>query len=116
MRGWLGARMPPSFVGPRLMKLSGWSRITIAITVAWLFALAGFVGYEHQSSNMFCQFDGDGPVCQHIFWLWSHISPQRFEFMLRLRRVLATATAPIAVLWFCFGLVVWIRAGFKRMS
>jgi hypothetical protein len=88
----------------------------VAITVAWLLALAGFVGYEHHSSNVFCQFDGDGPVCQHIFWLWSYVAPQKFEFTLRLGRLLATAFVPVAVLWLCFGAVVWVRAGFKRTS
>jgi hypothetical protein len=98
------------------MKLSGWSRIMVAITAAWLLALAGFVVYEHQSSNVFCQFDGDGPVCRHIFWLWSYVSPQKFEFTLRLGRFLVTAIVPVTVLWFCFGAVVWVRAGFKKTS
>lgn len=95
------------------MKLTGWSRIMIAITVSWLLALAGIVCYEHQSSNVFCQFDGEGAVCQHIFWLWAYVAQGKFEFTLRLGRLLYTALVPVAVLWLCFGAVVWIRAGFK---
>ena len=95
------------------MKLSGWSRIMVAITVAWLLALGGFVAYEHQNSNVFCQFGVEGHVCQHIFWVWSYIAPQKFEFTLSLGRLLVTAIAPVAVLWFCFGTVVWVRAGFN---
>ena len=98
------------------MKLTGWSRIMVAITVAWLLALAGFVGYEHQSSNAFCQFGDNSPVCQHIFWLWAYVAPEKFEFTLRHGRLLATALVPVTVLWFCFGAVVWVRAGFKRTS
>ena len=95
------------------MKLSGWSRIMIAITIAWLLALAGLVVYEHQSSNVFCQFDGEGGVCQHIFWMWAHSAPEKFEFTLRLGRLLINALIPVAVMWFCFGAVIWIKAGFK---
>jgi len=98
----------------KLMNLTGWSRIMIAITVAWLLVLAGFVSYEHQSSNVFCQFDGEGAVCQHIFWLWAYVAQGKFEFTLMLGRLLTTALVPVAVLWFCFGAVVWIKAGFKR--
>ena len=98
------------------MKLTGWSRIMVAITIAWLLALAGLVSYEHQSSNVFCQFDSEGAACQHIFWLWVYAAPGVSEFTLRYGRLLATALVPIALLWFCFGAVVWVRAGFKGTS
>ena len=88
----------------------------VSITVAWLFSLGGFVIYEHQSSNVFCQFDGEGATCQHIFWLWAYVAPNVFEFKLMYGRLLLTAFVPIALLWFCFGAVVWIRAGFKGTS
>jgi len=107
-----GERLPLGL----LMKLAGWSRIMVAITVAWFLALAGLVGYEHQSSNVFCQLDGEGAVCQHIFWLWAYVSPGKYEFTLRYGRLFATALIPVAVLWFCFGAVVWVRAGFKGAS
>jgi hypothetical protein len=98
------------------MKLTGWSRIILAFTVAWLIALAGFVAYEHQSSNVFCQFDGGGAECQNTFWLWVYVAAGKFEFTLRYGRLFATALIPVAVLWFCFGAVVWIKAGFKKFS
>ena len=88
----------------------------VAITFAWLLALSGFVAYEHQSSNVFCQFDNSGPVCQHIFWLWAYVAPEKFEFTLRYGRLSTMALTPVAVLWFCFGAVAWVRAGFKRTS
>jgi len=88
----------------------------VVITVAWFLSLAGFVGYEYASSNVFCQFDGEGAACQHIFWSWARAAPGKFEFTLRHGRLLFTALVPVAVLWFCFGSVVWVRAGFKGTS
>jgi hypothetical protein len=85
----------------------------VALTVAWLLALTGFVSYEYQSSNVFCQFDGEGAACQHIFWSWAYVAPGKFEFTLRHGRLMTTALVPLAVLWFCFGAVAWVRAGFK---
>lgn len=98
------------------MKLTGWFRIMVVITVGWLLALAGFVAYEYQGTNVFCQFDGKGAVCQHIFWLWAYVAPGKFELTLRHGRILTTALVPNAVLWFCFGALAWVRAGFKRVS
>ncbi len=95
------------------MMLTGWTRITVAITVVWLFALAGFVVYEYQSSNVFCQFDGEGTACQHVFWLWAYAAPEKYVFALRHVRLLATTLIPVALLWFCFGAIAWIRDGFK---
>ena len=108
--------IPPSLGPPERMKVSGWPRIVIAISVAWFLALAGFVGYEHQSGNVFCQFDGEGAACQHILWSWGHAAPGKFEFTLRHSQLLVTALVPVAVLWFCFAAVVWARAGFKGTS
>jgi hypothetical protein len=106
--------LPSLNVGFEFMKLMGWSRIMGAITVAWLLALTGFVIYEDQSSNVFCQFDGEGATCQHIFWWWVYVAPEKFEFTLRYGRTLTTALVPLAVLWVCFGAVAWVRAGFKQ--
>ncbi len=93
------------------MKLQVWYRTMIVISVAWLIILTGFVVYEYQSRNVFCDFDGAGTACQHIFWLWSYVSKEKYEFILNYGRLLATAICPIAALWFCFASVVWIRGG-----
>ena len=95
------------------MKITGWSRIMIVVTVAWLLILTGFTAYEHQSSNYYCRFDGFGKVCQHFFWEWIYLAPSKFEFTLRIGRLLLLALIPIAALWFCFGAIAWIKAGFK---
>lgn len=85
----------------------------ITITVAWLLVLTGFVIYEYQCKNVFCNFDGAGAACQHIFWLWVYVSNENFEFTFRYGRFLATVLIPIAAIWFCFGATKWINAGFK---
>ena len=98
------------------MKLSGWSRIMVVITVAWLLVVAGLVNYEYKNNNVFCQFDGDGAACQHILWAWVYVKPEKFEFTLMYGRLLTTALIPTVALWFSFGAAVWVGVGFKGKS
>lgn len=81
------------------MKRSVWSRIMVAISVAWLLAVAGLVGYEYQNCSVFCRYDGDGAACQQIFLSWAYAAPGKFEFTIRYSRFLATSLLPVVALW-----------------
>ncbi|MBK5204823.1 MAG: hypothetical protein JJD98_05250 [Polaromonas sp.] len=81
------------------MKLSVWSHMMVAISVAWLFAVAGLVGYEFQNFSVFCRYDGDAAAHQKIFWSWTYAAPEKFEFTIGYSRVLATFLLPVVALW-----------------
>ncbi|HAL39495.1 MAG TPA: hypothetical protein DCP03_15820 [Polaromonas sp.] len=81
------------------MNISVWSRIMVAISVMWLLAVAGLVGYEYQNCIGFCRDHGDSAACQKIFWSWAYTAPGKFEFTMRYCRLLATSFLPVAALW-----------------
>lgn len=102
------------------MRLSGWHRIVVVISVAWVLALSGFIRYEYENSDPFCESRiRDGLQCQHAFWWYLYDKSEKesdwpYTLTLRHRKAVVVAVVPLATLWFCFGAVLWVKRGFRE--
>lgn len=96
------------------MKLSGWHRILIVVSLAWLLAFAGFVIVEYHNSVWYCEYVGTGSACEHAFWSWIYVAAEKFSLSIKIGKTVAVAFIPIAALWLFFAALRWVIDGFRK--